>query len=375
LLFLHFTALQVTTMPPETLPYQNGWDAVLFLNKFGEILDCNRAGQRLIRQPIAKLKGHLFAEFFLPLPERSAFQALLADLESDGSALPWSFTRLEQLSAKRLSASLRSITCGESSIILVVFHRRRAQRLFVQMTRRKAAPPAITAMLCHEMRDFLQGLHALISVQLRGHSGESQRRERLEQMRADAERLAGTMEHLLKIDSAEVGYSYQPKLRSPALICQKIVQTLSRNAQQPITLTLDLPANLLLDEHILHPILSNLLTNAQKYSTPKQEIALRAYYSDQTVHVEVKDRGIGIPEADLASLFRPFQRGSNTGQIQGTGLGLSVVKRFVELAGGTIGVQSKVGKGTTFTVRLPLLRESATFWQALPSDTDQAAGG
>ncbi len=362
-------------MPPETLPYQNGLDAVLFLNKFGEILDCNRAGQRLIRQPIAKLKGHLFTEFFLPVPEKPAFLALLADLKSDGPAVPWSSTGLKQMSRNRLPATLRCITCGESPIILVVFHRRRSPRLFVQMTRRKAAPPAITAMLCHEMRDFLQGLHALVSLQLRGQGGESQRQERLEQMRSDAERLAGTMEHLLKIDSAEVGYGYQPKLRSPALICQKIVQTLTRHEQQPITLTLDLPANLLLDEHILHPILTNLLTNAQKYSSPKKAITLWAYYSDQTVHFEVKDRGIGIPEADLAALFRPFQRGSNAGHIQGTGLGLSVVKRFVDLANGSISVQSKIGKGTTFTVRLPLLRESATFWHALPSDTDQAAGG
>ncbi|MBC7879849.1 MAG: HAMP domain-containing histidine kinase [Anaerolineae bacterium] len=364
-------------MPPETLSYQNVWDAVLFLSKSGEILDGNRASQSLTQQPITKLKAHSFAEIFLPLSERSAFQTMLANLEIDGPAQPWPSNKPLCSNGRTLHAALflQKITCQENPVVLAVIHRRSAPRLWVQMPQRKAAPSTIAPMLCHEIRDFLQGLHALIALQLRSQGEASQRQERLEQMRTDAERLAGTMENLLKIDRAELGYAYQPKLRSPALICQKIVQTLTSKDQQHISLSLDLPANLLLDEYILYPILTNLLNNAKKYSDPKKTIALLAYYREQVVHFEVKDRGIGIPEADLGGLFQPFRRCSNVGHIQGTGLGLNVVKRFVELAGGTIAVQSKLGKGTTFTVRLPLVRESATFWQALPSDTAQAAGG
>jgi signal transduction histidine kinase len=68
----------------------------------------------------------------------------------------------------------------------------------------------------------------------------------------------------------------------------------------------------------------------------------------------VQDQGIGIPEPDLARIFSAFHRGRNVGQVSGSGLGLVIVKRCVELHGGTIRVDSKLGTGTTVTVRLPL---------------------
>jgi len=68
----------------------------------------------------------------------------------------------------------------------------------------------------------------------------------------------------------------------------------------------------------------------------------------------VRDHGIGIPETDRAHLFEPFHRAANVGQTQGTGLGLLIVKRCVELLDGQITFASREGEGTTFTVRLPI---------------------
>jgi len=73
--------------------------------------------------------------------------------------------------------------------------------------------------------------------------------------------------------------------------------------------------------------------------------------------IEVQDRGIGIPEADRGRLFEAFHRATNVGQVPGTGLGLLIVKRCVDLHQGSIGFESVVGEGTTFTVRLPLFSE------------------
>lgn len=73
--------------------------------------------------------------------------------------------------------------------------------------------------------------------------------------------------------------------------------------------------------------------------------------------IEVQDRGIGIPEADRGRLFEAFHRATNVGQVPGTGLGLLIVKRCVDLPQGSIGFESVVGEGTTFTVRLPLFSE------------------
>jgi signal transduction histidine kinase len=71
---------------------------------------------------------------------------------------------------------------------------------------------------------------------------------------------------------------------------------------------------------------------------------------------KISDRGIGIPEADQANLFEPFHRASNVGTIAGTGLGLVIVKKCVDLHQGKINVESRAGEGTTFTVSLPFFK-------------------
>jgi signal transduction histidine kinase len=108
------------------------------------------------------------------------------------------------------------------------------------------------------------------------------------------------------------------------------------------------------DKKLLHPILANLLSNAIKYSPINSTIELKLFCHNQDIIFQIKDEGIGIPIADQLRLFEPFHRGKNVGDIPGTGLGLSVVKKFVDVHGGQITVASEVGKGTTFRVTLPL---------------------
>jgi signal transduction histidine kinase len=108
-----------------------------------------------------------------------------------------------------------------------------------------------------------------------------------------------------------------------------------------------------LDRNLLHQILSNLLTNAIKYSPQRGEITLSVTHSNSQVTFAVQDRGIGIPSEHHEKLFQRFERASNVGKIKGTGLGLNIVKSLVDLHGGEIKVTSKVGEGTTFTVVLP----------------------
>ena len=76
--------------------------------------------------------------------------------------------------------------------------------------------------------------------------------------------------------------------------------------------------------------------------------------TDQEVNFKVQDQGIGIFPEDLNQLFQPFQRGRNVGNLPGTGLGLAIAKRAIDLHNGKITVESQVGSGTTFTLKLPL---------------------
>ncbi len=111
------------------------------------------------------------------------------------------------------------------------------------------------------------------------------------------------------------------------------------------------------DEGLLRHIISNLLSNAVKYSEPGTPVEFTAAREAGELILTVRDHGIGIPKEDQSRLFTSFTRGSNVGERQGTGLGLVVVQRCVELHGGTIILQSKAGDGTTVTVRIPVFAE------------------
>lgn len=113
-----------------------------------------------------------------------------------------------------------------------------------------------------------------------------------------------------------------------------------------------------IDKHLLKNILVNLLSNAIKFSPETTSIHLRYELTTENLSITIQDRGIGISEEDQQHLFKRFFRGKNASNIQGTGLGLHIVKSYLELVGGTLEIQSKVNIGTTFTLTIPVNIES-----------------
>ena len=102
-------------------------------------------------------------------------------------------------------------------------------------------------------------------------------------------------------------------------------------------------------------MLSNLLDNAIKYSPEGGPIVVRVSREGEWASIQVVDRGIGIPAAEIGRVFERFQRASNVERrISGTGIGLASVRHIVESHGGNIAAESREGDGATFTVRLPL---------------------
>jgi len=108
----------------------------------------------------------------------------------------------------------------------------------------------------------------------------------------------------------------------------------------------------LTDLRILRNILLNLLSNASKYSNPGKNIYLTTSQETGNFQIEVRDEGIGIPDDDKKHLFDRFFRASNASNLPGTGLGLNIVKRYVELLGGSIRFKSEFNKGSIFTIEL-----------------------
>lgn len=108
------------------------------------------------------------------------------------------------------------------------------------------------------------------------------------------------------------------------------------------------------DVRILRNILFNLISNASKYSDVQKDIVVSVKIDNESLSICIKDEGLGIPERDQKYLFERFFRASNVSNIQGTGLGLTIVKRYVELLSGTLTFSSEHNKGSMFTVTLPL---------------------
>jgi PAS domain S-box-containing protein len=107
------------------------------------------------------------------------------------------------------------------------------------------------------------------------------------------------------------------------------------------------------DQRILRNILFNLISNASKYSEPGKPITIECKAKGNAIQFLIKDEGIGIPQEDQKHLFDRFFRASNAGNVQGTGLGLNIVKRYVDLLSGEISFTSEFGKGTTFQISIP----------------------
>jgi signal transduction histidine kinase len=109
------------------------------------------------------------------------------------------------------------------------------------------------------------------------------------------------------------------------------------------------------DKRLLKNILINLTSNAIKFSEAGMCVYIDAIHNDGELSINVRDQGIGIPEEDKQHLFSTFFRGKNAVNIQGTGLGLNIVRRYVDLMQGSISVSSELKEGTTFHLCVPLL--------------------
>ena len=217
------------------------------------------------------------------------------------------------------------------------------------------------SMVSHEFRTPL-GI-TMSAVELLGNYADrltpERRSELLEDIRGSTLRMAGLMEQVLLLGRVESGrLDFRPSpLDLPDLLTRLADETASATHHRcPIQVRAE-PGMLSGsegDESLLRHIVSNLLSNAVKYSPPNAPVELTAGRDGADAVIQVRDRGIGIPEADRSRLFEAFHRASNVGQTPGTGLGLLIVKRCAGLHQGTLTFESVEGAGTVFTVRLPM---------------------
>ena len=215
------------------------------------------------------------------------------------------------------------------------------------------------SMASHEFRTPLSAI--LTSANLISRQNEPGKEERrimnIDRIKSNVRTLVGILDEFLSLGKLEEGkVTLRPEnfdLLDFARATLAELEGYKKEGQE-----IELKANctaipVTLDKQIIKNVLLNLLSNALKYSPQNKTVTLQINLEDLGLTLCVIDRGIGIPEEEQQNLFKRFYRARNVANIQGTGLGLNIVKKYVELVDGSITFSSKLSEGTTFKVFLP----------------------
>lgn len=216
----------------------------------------------------------------------------------------------------------------------------------------------ILSMASHDLRAPLTTIQMSAELlQLKADQEDERKTRHFQRIQNAVTNMNQLLEDVLTLSQAEAGkLDFQPEPLDVIALCETLREQLIPLASEQHSLNFSYQGEFPLvyfDESLLRYLLTNLLTNAIKYSPQGGNIWLTVMRNNQQVTFQVQDEGIGMPPEYLNKLFQQFERAANVGNIKGTGLGLCIVKQAVDLHGGEIMVESTVGVGTTFTVRLP----------------------
>lgn len=223
------------------------------------------------------------------------------------------------------------------------------------------------ANMSHELRTPLNSLIGYAEILLTGIDGELD-----EEKQEDVQAIFDNAKHLLSLINDVLDLA---KIEAGRLVLKKedvditdlienvknnsfgLIHTLKKPLETLVTIDTDLP-KIFIDPVRISQVLNNLVSNAIKFSD-KGVVLIRAFLDNEWLVVEVEDEGVGIAQSDIQRIFERFSQvdGSTTRRVEGTGLGLPISYHLVEMHGGSLRVESEVGKGSKFTIRLPLVVE------------------
>ncbi len=209
----------------------------------------------------------------------------------------------------------------------------------------------------HEFRTPLTTIlssAALISKYKTGEDDEK-RQKHIDRIKSSVENLTEILNDFLSLSKLEEGVIKTKETEFDLKdFCKELIEEINsilKKDQRIVYEHIGNKTEVVLDKQLIRNVIINLLSNAIKFSNEDSQIDLTTHINSH-IEIKIRDYGIGIPQADQKHLFDRFFRASNVSTIQGTGLGLHIVKKYVELMDGEIGFTSEYGKGTTFNIKL-----------------------
>lgn len=338
-------------------------DTVLLCDERGELVTSHFAQNHASAFPFASMGGG---------DGVSKQHPVLLEIARELHAVAWASQEAIMLEFDRnidgvdYSIEARATPAGDSRLLILlrdISARKRSERVVHANLERERQlsdmKSQFVSVASHEFRTPLAAAVGSIELMER-HAAkltEAKRVELLGRVKKSLARLTDIMNDVLQLSRADSG-RVKVKLMSVDLgrFVQDVVNDVAEGDRHAHTFSFQKsggPDTVPIDTNLLNHILSNLVGNAARYSPAGTQISVILVIAPEAFTLTIADEGIGIPEAERDRIFEPFVRGSNVGQIGGTGLGLNIVKRYTEILGGRIEVLPSA-RGAVFCIRVPI---------------------
>ena len=330
-------------------------EGVIVVSDTNKIMQVNQATERLFGRTSDDLVDDDVRKY-LGLSHKEITEVLAK--QADGAVR----SIRKKLGERVLSINVQPVRGNEEEPRRLVY----AIRDVTELDRVDQMKSEFVSLVSHELRTPLTSIKGYIDMILTGNAGEitEEQRDYLAIVSNNTDRLIVMVNDLLDISRIESG-RIQLNLRTLRLqdIIYAVTVSLKKQiAEKGVALNLDIPSEPIMvvaDANYTNQVITNLLSNAYKYSQQGATISVRAGIVDGKARVDVQDTGIGLSPGDKEKIFEKFYRADNsiTRRVGGSGLGLSVSKSLVEMQGGSIWVESDLGKGSIFSFTVPLAED------------------
>ncbi len=337
-------------------------DGVVVNDTEGRVILVNPVAERILGAPAGELLGEDLRRFFSFLDTKDEEKAVAAMEKLLDTHIPEATKAFKM----RLAVDNRIIHASMSPVLTQRNDFLGVATILRDITKEVEADRAKTefvSTVSHELRTpmtAIKGYTDLVHAGAAGPINEEQQRF-LSIIRSNTDRLTALINDLLDISRVETGrVRFEIKPLQIGEVVADVVNVLAGSAEDNgQTLTYEVVGGLpdiMGDRDRLNQVLTNLIGNAIRYTPEGGEVEVRIYPVEGAVRVDVRDTGIGIDPDDVGHIFERFYRSDHplVQEKHGSGLGLSIVKMFVEMHGGRIWVESEMGEGSTFTFILPV---------------------
>lgn len=347
-------------------------DGILTFDESGTITSLNRAGAYIFGYDQPEIVGQNIRKLIPSFPDEGRDMSLakllepfsglgdeLEGMRQDGATFPMYFAVSQIIlnQQRRYTAIVQDLT-ERKFLESQVWDKERLNRALEHEREMRDMKNRFISMMSHDLKTPLAAIR-LANSMLRNYGDRLEPNEKVESYETidqQVEYLTELINDVMQISRADfTGAELNLEVVDLETYCRDIIEELQlayRDKRKFRFKGTDRRIESQIDRKLMRRAITNLLTNAVKYSPNGAPVSVTLAYTDCQAILSISDKGIGIPEVDLPRLFEPFNRASNVGTIQGTGLGLVIAKQAVELHGGQIEVHSKVGTGTTFTITL-----------------------